>query len=460
MLEKLRNDSAIDPELKMQVAEFLATTGWYDRLQHSSATQQAENTYQEMVLRSETQADKKGMARAQILLGILRQRTQGRGQGHFTTAISLLAAAPDDELKAWANRELSIALRMQGRFRRSEELIDVSIKSFETQQLPFQKAHSLLNFGFLLVWTGRLRRAELSFEETMRLFASIGHVQPIESAWPLFGLGLVAKERCRYELAEKRFDEAAAIWKGDLFGTPICDTSRAEIAIARGKFSEALEILNRSEEFRQTNQDMFGFAWALRARGQALLAMNRIGEACEMLTQGRAIMRGYGSPFGESALAVGLCHAHAQSSESGDFEVVAGEIESMAKGDDPFWEHLACVNLLRGRRAIAHSGDSRSLDREQAISYFVESLTCAARHHVYLLDETAGEIAGALSGNGDLLQAVRAGWSDARIDGEAAVEWERERRSAEAVDGQQRTSVLERLASVLGAQKTRSQWQA
>jgi len=447
-LERLRNDPVIDPDLRVRVLEFLATSGWYDKLEHASGTQEAAAIYQELILTYEGQNNPSRQARAEILLGILRQRTEGRGESHFRTALSLLtpATAPDRDLIVWAQRELSISLRMQGRFQESENLVESSIAGSDAQHLDFQKAHSLLNYGFLLAWTGRLRRAELSFNDSMRLFTSAGHVQPIESAWPRFGLGLVEQCRGRYDAAARRYKEAADIWQGDLFGTPVCDTSCAELCVARGEWDRAIGFLERSEEARRSNEDMFGSAWALRVRGYALLGKGRCDEACELLARGKTIMHQYRSAYGESALALGLCQAYSLSPRLTDFETAAAQVAQLASGKDRFMEHLACLNVLRGLLALSLARSSGHLDAEQVIEHFTEALTCAGQHNVYLLDELADEIVWTLKSRSDLVEGVKHRWNEARIEKYAAVEFERERRTAEAVDSNHLTPVSDRLA--------------
>lgn len=452
-LERMRNDQSIEPDLRARVLEFLATSGWYDKLEHASGTREAAEIYRELTLICDNQKNPTGQARAQILLGILRQRTEGRGGLHFSKALTLLKdiESPEaHELITWVQREMSVSLRMKGCFQESENMVLSSISCSKLHHLQLQQAHSLLNYGFLLVWTGRLCEAEQNFKECRWLFNLTPHAQMIESAWPIFGLGMVEQGRGHYDSATKLYDEAGEIWRGDLFGIPVCDTSRAELFVLQGLWNRAIEVLERSEVARQSNEDMFGLAWALRVRGYALLGKGEVSEACKMFIRGRAIMYEYQSRYGESSLALGLCQAYYIYEKYADYEAVAHEVEQLANGKDRYMEHLAEINLLRGLCAMSLARKPDCLVIEQVISCFTNALTYAVQHNVYLLDKMAGEIVGAFRNCRELIDAVRIHWSEVRIDERTAFEYEHERRNDEATDKNHLVSVSDRFAEAYG----------
>ena len=449
LLEKLREKPGLDPDLKVLVLEFLATSGWYDSLVDPGGTNKARQIYQELDELHGIRKNTVGRARARIWLGVLRQRTEGRGEAHFRSALDLLKSGGPGhgELVAWAQRELSIALRMQGRFADSEELIQSSIDGFAANGLDFQKAHSLLNYGFLLIWRGSVLKAEQQLRESERLVQSARHAAAIECAWLLIGLGQVAQQRGSLHAAARLFEQAAQAWQGDLFGTAVCQASLAELQRKQGQWDQAIELLDRSASARIASEDKFGYGWALRVKGYCFLGKGQFDAALASFTEGREVMRDYQSAFGESELALGLCHLYLKRGRITEFETTAIEVERLADQDDRYMEHLARLNVLRGYAGAARPADSKVRTARQVDEYFATGLIYALQHNIFLLDSLASDILSAFSGNNQVLEALGRRWHHARIDETDVVAIERERRGSEDLDGTHRTPLLKQLRS-------------
>jgi len=434
ILEGLLDQSDLELALRVAAMEYLASLCWYYRLHDQSGTVEAEQLYQKCLDLYRANGDTAGQARILTWLGIWHQRVRGAGESYFRDALKL-------DKSAWAERELSIALRMRGQFDEAETLITSSKRTFNKFRYTFEEAHSELNLAMLMVFRGRLREAEESFERTIKLFKHCNATGAYEQAWPRHGLGDVALGRGRLDQARKHYCESGRYWKGDRFGIAVTLGSRAAIYLEQGRYDDADRLAGKALEWNIGAQDTFGQGWTLHNKGLALLGLGRVPDAKECLRSGLQRMKEYGSWYGQSLLTLGLCRAYLAGGEWPQFERAARAVRKLATNRG-FHDHFAWLFFLRARASLGDwAQDKRheanaSLD-SRIIPCFANALEHALAHNIFLLDRIAREICEVLrslvvSSNAraavarrNILAGLRDRWQKGTIDDTPL--WRRER---------------------------------
>jgi len=445
-LEQLQKRQELSPDLRIQVLELLATSGWYDTLSDGEGTDRAERIYESLYSLHAARNDQAGYAKALIWLGILRQRTKGGGIPHFREALSILQPADpaNVELIAKARHELAIALRMRGAFKESAETFHASEAAYSKLELRFERAHSMFNQGFLRIWLGDILGAERLLKASKHIFESAGHASNIERAWPLIGLSRVALERGEFSRSLAYCADAAEVWGSDLFGRAVCGETEAEVYVETAELPRAIQLLDNTETSITVSRDMFLSAWALRTRGYALLGQRSFEPALSCFEKGWRLIREYGSTFGEAELALGVCRACLALRRFDEFENVAGQVQNLAEGEDTYIAQLAGLSVLRG---LAWLNAEPAADKAaQASRFITDGLLLALQFNIFTLDKLLTSILGQCPPPNDVISGIRSLWSEATIDGVAAAEYELERRKEEGFDSSHRRTLLDRLA--------------
>jgi tetratricopeptide (TPR) repeat protein len=316
-----------------------------------------------------------------------------------------------------------------------------------------------MNYGMLLVLMGSLHEAEAPLKESERLFGGAAHVGSYERAWPLISFGDIALRRGIYNEAERCYRQAATIWGGDLFGMAVCHGSLAELAVARGRWDDALELAEQSLQGRVESEDKFGIGWTLKVKGCALLGKGLMVEAIESFLEGQLYMQQYGSQFGDSELAVSICEAYARNHLFREFETSAQKLEQLANNGvrDRYHNHLARMGVLRGLVELYRRLDSsRTVDDEDWVrnvsSLFVNGLIEALQHNIFLLDSLIDMIQAAFVRNRwplpfqrHICELICSLWQSSSIEGESVVSVERRSRIQQDIDGTHRGMLFDSL---------------
>ncbi|HWT03083.1 MAG TPA: tetratricopeptide repeat protein [Pyrinomonadaceae bacterium] len=468
ILEEL-SQGELDERLKVNVLEELAGVYWFYSLRVPNATERAEELYgQCLEIRSADPRDILGQARILTWLGILHQRTKGTGEKDFRQALELITRSKveNENFTAWLERELSISLRMQGKFDKSRELVTSSIEKFEKSGLKMHKAHSLLNYGMLLLFMGRLKEAEDQIKQCVKLYQASGRPQTYEKAWPLIGLGDVALGRGQDAQALAHYEEALKTWEGDDFGTAVACGSIAEVHLARGAWDLAVENADRSLVLKRgALKDKFGLGWTLNVKGKALMGKKQDEEAWQCFREGYQHMADYGSHFGKSRLALSLCGVCLRRRQAGEFQKWATEVETAGTLDNYFHD-LAQVSFLRGVAELELNGGGDQPPGEGAerrvAEHFLDALTNALQHNTYFLDsmlqrviaalEPGGEVgAGGGAARGAIYRALLEGWKTGRLKNSQLTTAEAERSREEGREAERQETVVRRLQKQLEA---------
>jgi len=453
ILEGLLDEPGLDTALRIRVLEYLAGLYWYFSLSEEDGTRKANQLYRDCLALCEDSDDCVGQTRILIWQGILLQRTEGQGEPSFRKALKSCDQHGDDfrGLKAWIERELSISLRMRGSFDQSAKMILSSIRGFHALDLPFEEAHSMVNHGMLLVFQGKLRKAERRFKDCIRLFETGDESRSYEKAWPVHGLGDVAMRRGRYEDALSHFKDLAEIWKKDHFGTAVALSSRAEVRLRQGFPEEAVSLADQALARMSLVNDKFGVGWTLRTKGLALAALDRTPEARKCLLEGLELMKEYNSCYGEALLTLGLYSVYLKAGDDPGFEEAAAVVNRLGT-EHGFHDFLAELHVLQGRRFLSDGerGGAGVGDEPVAVE-FGRALVLGLRHNIFLLDRVVQDILQALQPTDPdrrarVVRGVLAHWGEAEIDGKSAMALERDERDLENSSGHA-TPVAERLAS-------------
>ncbi|MGK7929709.1 MAG: tetratricopeptide repeat protein, partial [Spirulina sp.] len=460
VLEKLNDDATLDRELRINVLENLASIYWYYSLQENTGTEKAERFYQECLkLRSATPDDAAGTARILIWLGILHQRTEGKGEQYFQKAKKLGVGI--ENVIAQAERELSISCRMQGRFRESQSLIRSSLETFDKLQLYYEKANSLMNYAKLLVDIGQINEAEAIFNQSIKIFQQ-GQPRFQERPWPLIGLADVALDRGDYRQALTYYNEIEMICQSypeDKFWQAMITGGRAEIYCQQENWQLALNLANESLNLREEIEDKFGLGWILDTKGRALFGQGLYQEALDSFVEGLRHMEDYGSFFGQSKLSLSICQVHCYRNEIKEFRQAAERIEKLMT-DYGYFGHLASLSFLKGVLCL------KDLDRNdnlilketacsQVVLNFTNALVNALKYNTHFLDSLLHKIINSLRpyetlalSNGNFLnqtifKELTERWERETFDGYRLVVLERRKRSLEGGNGKNQLTILE-----------------
>lgn len=467
ILEELNNDPELDVQLKVNVLEELAGIHWFYSLRETDGTRKARELYNQCLeLRSANPSDIAGLSRILTWLGILQQRAEGNGEEFFKRALNLIAQSglKYDSITAGIERELSIALRMQGRFAESLRLITSSIEKFGRLDLQLHKTHSLVNYGMLLLFMGRLREAEVQLQQSIKLYEGSGHPQVYERAWPLVGLGNVALGRGETGEALATYEKALQVWKDDSFGLAVVQGGMAEVYLARGDWDEALDYAEKSLALKVELADKFGLAWTLNTKGQALMGKQQYPEALRAFLDGYQQMTDYGSEFGKSRLALSLCEVYLHLERINDFRQQAQEIETLGTLFDYFHD-LAHLSFLKGLFELKQYAEKPEAAAPEALirsvaSDFQAALAYALQYNIYLLDSMLEKVRGALENStafqtpdgkmrpSAIYTAILNGWKNAKLGDEQLTRVEASKRKDEARDGKHQQTVAVYLQSL------------
>jgi len=456
VLESLLDEPDLGRELRANVLEHLAGVYWYFSLRSATGTEKAKQLYQQCLqVHTSDPNDIAGQTRALIWLGILHQRTEGKGEVYFQEALQRCKRLGSryESTQAWLERELSISFRMQGRFNKSLTMVMSSADTFGRLGLSFDEAHSLMNYGMLLVYMGKLRQAEERFVESLRLFERGGHSRSYEQAWPLVGLADVELGRGKCNEALELCHKALEIWQDDSFGTAIAHGGLADVYCALGHWDLAVDHADRSLRLKDELDDKFGIGWSLNTKGKALLGAQRHQLALDCFVDGRRHMLEYGSWFGRSRLTLGICQVHCHRGDDNRLQDMAEDIEQWGS-QYCFFHDLAHLAFLRGvlqfNQIKPNTGPaSKEILLDQAMSYFASALACALKHNPFLLDSLLQSILVRLDAHELLhmedknlfITKLKKYW----IDDPQLTMQEREARMNEDVGGICRTTVLEQL---------------
>jgi tetratricopeptide (TPR) repeat protein len=408
-IEALLEKRSLSRELRASALERLATMIWFEKLREASGVERAEKLYEEALqLRSFELNDRPGQARLLIWIGILRQRTGGSGEETLREALEIAQELHLEMMAAFAQRELSIALRMHGRFAEALPLIEASVKTFDALKLYSDCAHSVLNQGALLASIGRLADAEKCLKESQKLFERAG-ASSAERAWLLHGFGDVELRRGNYAKARELYAEAAKQWGDeDKFGSAVGEGALASLALAARDFEEAVEHADRALALAGTTDDTFGYAWSLKTKGLALMALGRRGEAGPILAEAAGVLNDYGAAHARCLLLAEMDDAAAET-----------EVEDCASRNG-YADVMARITLRRGMR-----------DRNAQV--LVDALLHALHFNTFVLDSVVREIAA----DGTLAAQVHELWRARDLAGQeqalAAREGVKSRKTVEQV---------------------------
>jgi tetratricopeptide (TPR) repeat protein len=475
IMEDLNNKPNLARELKVNLLEYLAAIYWYYSLKEQNKTAQAESLYnQALTLRQKDPKDKEGQARVRIWLGILHQRTRGTGESDFNEALRLCQGLEEGWIQAWARQELSIAYRMQGRFRESEELIAKSVDTFANLGFKFDEAGARLNHGMLLMNTGKLAEAQKELTLSQSLFQECPSSRIMERAWPIVGFGEVALRRGKYDVADGHFTEVLTMGEkaNDLFVKSLGLGGQAAAYVGLGRLDEAIAEADSCLELKGPMSDKFGLGWMLMIKGNALLQKGRTGDtkgldcfqqALDCFQQGYEQMQQYGSCWGQCKLLLGACEVYLQQGNIDEFNQAVEKITGWAAKDEYgcYADDLARVCFLKGvlafTRAISNSDTARAEALSGAAGNFCDALKYALDHNIFVLDVLLQEIDAMtrrLASNGglidlrsDLMSQLTQRWrTQSSKDG--LVDVEKKGRADEDVDYTHQGTVLQTLTKL------------
>lgn len=296
MLETLLRRPHLERDLRASALEHLAEMIWYYKLRAGSDVKRADRLYDEaLTLRRIAPPDLPGQARLLIGRGVLRQRTSGKGEPLFREALEIAQTLGLPAMTAWAQRELSIALRMQGHFQEAFPLIDASAQTFEALGLDTDAAHSVLNQGMFMAAIGRFGEAEKFFRKCQELFDNSAYVRPGERGWLLHGLADLELHRGHPGKAREILKEAAEQWKDDKFGSAVVEGAQAAVELEDKNFNLALQHAERALDIGLDIDDAYGHAWSLKTKGLALRGLGRMEDARPVLDEALRLMKEYGA---------------------------------------------------------------------------------------------------------------------------------------------------------------------
>ena len=478
-LEQLAGDPTLNDNLLAYLYEVLGWINWYD-----NDIEKAKGYFEKSLdVRQRHPGDVLGRIRVQVWQGVIYQRTEGTGEQYLAPVLDLgerlLAEGPKvtgtgdpqererEQLRpilAWAHLELGNSLMLQGRFEEAGKHIKASINAYKLLALRFQHGRALMTYGRLLIYQGKLKEAEDSLLQSLGLFRVFK--EPWTEAWADTWLGDVAFQRGDLELAEQHYTEAKKKWIGpkhkfaDLFGGSVADGGLAEVALARGEFDSALKIAEGALGVKERFEDPFGIAWTQNTIGNALLAKKDDLRAEQALEQGLQAARTYRSFLVESLLGLGMCRVFHFRHDQAAFVKARDEFQDLAS-EYSLFECLAHIHLLSATLHLRNLAQKESalsdVDIESLTKLFVDSLTTALSHNVFLLYSILGQALETLRGcdqlgteQGPSLQTIivrslRDRWKQTKAGNKTLETLEKRNRAAEVVDQRHCETVLDRL---------------
>lgn len=277
-LEELMSSDSLNPELELNLCEFLGTLYWYyDPV--PGGQERAEALYHRALqLANKASNSKERKARVNLFLSKLHQRTHGGG-GDLTATVqddieSLPAGDNKQILQADFDRHQGDACRLRGHFKQAERHLLDAYNAFESKSRLFDQGHVLRELAMVHTSTGNFNKASQELDEAERFFKKAGYFRELERAWLAIARGDIEVETHQYGSALCSYGDAARQRPGDDFIRSVVLGQRARLLCRRGRWGPAIRLASTSLEIRRHTKDSYGIGLC-----QLVIGWSQLGQA-------------------------------------------------------------------------------------------------------------------------------------------------------------------------------------